>query len=147
MVELSLSVRSPAVVSSAVEVAIGTHHFEVGEELPAIVDAEVVEQTSLEREVVVTVVKVVDFTDTYVRNEVPNAVFVVAEEEVRSVDQYVNVAVERVVERVALFGVGLTAPCAFKFNTETYIGGSPFTNESVQADSTALVAEGVLANT
>ena len=106
--------------------------------------AEVVEQTNVVREVAVADGEVVDVTKTYVRNEVPDTLFVVATEHVREVEHNVLVDVVELVGGVYIACVHLLEPETVELGAETDAGGEPLTNGHVETEGSAVYAEGVL---
>lgn len=129
---------------SAIDEAFTGGAAEVSEDLNAAAHAEVVEQTEVVGQSIFVGAHVAHHTHTNVRNEVPHALLVVTEEEVREVEGHVFVDVPVVVRVVVVAGVNLLGPDAVELGAETNAGSEPLTYGNVEAEGSAVYAERVL---
>ena len=131
------------IIGSSVEATVNEGRMEVSEDLDAVRYAEVVQQTEVVGHFVVDVGHVACPADTYVRNEVPNAVLVVTIEQVAEVEHQVLVEVEVLIRVVVSAGVHLLCPNTVKLGTETDAGGKPLTYCDGEAEGATVRTEGI----
>ena len=141
MAERAFLVVAIVVVGTAVVTAFECCGKDVEEDADVLRHAEVVEKTEVVAEVVGFVVQVVEESETYVGNEVPYALLVVAAEDIGEVEQHVFVDVE-VLERVVVGrSVDLTHPMSLILRAKTEAGAEPLTDGGSIAERAALRRE------
>ena len=148
MSHLILLIISPVVGISLVNWTFSSTNAEVCKDLYVLAYAEVVQQTESVVDIcILTIVPPSCNAKTYVRNEVPNALFVITAEHVREVEHNVFVYVHCSIKRMACFRIYLFSLDEVELSTKTKTWCEPFTYSYGETDSTTFVAEGVIANT
>ena len=120
--------------------------IEFEENLEVLRNAEVVEQAHIISKVVVltTFRHIADYAETNIRNAVPNALFIVAAENVGEVEQHVLVNIPIFIRVVVIAGINLLCPSTLELRTKTNTRRKPFTNGNIETERGAVNAERVL---
>ena len=147
MTSTALLIVSPVVYNTILRCPVNSSFpcvcININESRKVIRETEVVQQTSLIRNIIIMICHTMNHTNTCIRNKVPNTFLIITTEDVREVKHYILMDIPIIVRLVVVLRNYTISPNTFKLRTETEARSKPFTNSDIESKLTTSLLEGI----